>query len=347
METVYDDYIIMKDLGYRNSNRHYLVKCRVCGHEKECSFTNLKRQDNHHSARNCKDDYYAPFVGEQHGDYIITAIYNNAGKYNATVQCSVCGHTVSGIHAREAFKERRHNATTCRDDYYKQAIGNVYGDIKIVGLGGYTKGGNKQYVCKCTKCGVQSLETMLSLKRFPKHGAHCLKAIPPSPYKTAVMRRFSDMYQRCNNPNNNNYKHYGGRGIKLRYESAVDLYLDFYDELVEFAKTHGLKDSTFDRIDVNGDYEKGNLRIASHSVQSTNTRRKKVFILSKGDERVLSDSSAAAAKYIGSTASAVGNVVRGASKTCNGWKLHKRIDVSEDLNKVSKCESVTTKLIVT
>lgn len=348
MNTIYGDYRVIAKLGRRNNNQYYRLKCVVCGHEKECGATNLLKQDNHHSKLNCKEDYYAPYIGQQFGDYVITdiSLFGNKG-YCATIKCVVCGHTVEHMPFTKAIEHRHHSAYVCHDDYHRCLIGKTFGDLIVTEVVGHNNDVAMLYKCKCVKCGTESIELMQGLKKLPKHGAHCFKRIPPSPYKDVIAQRFWNMYQRCNNPNNNNYKHYGGRGIRLCYESPVDLYLDFYDEMVEFSKTHKLSNSTFDRIDVNGNYEKNNLRVTDHCVQSTNTRRKKVFILSKGNERVLSDSSAAAAKHIGSTASAVGNVVRGASKTCNGWRLHKLVDVGADLNKVSRDESVTTKLIVT
>lgn len=348
MKTVYDDYRIIKDVGRRNSNRYYLVKCEVCGHEKECSLTNLKKQDNHHSKYNCKADYYAEFIGKAYGDYIVADIYHSDSKFLASVRCTVCGHIVKDMLVADALRLRYHSAVACREDYYNDIIGRTYGDLEIIEHAGYRESQRQHlFLCECTKCGMRSVESLLTLRRDPKHGMRCFKLVPDSPYKATVARRYNNMVQRCTNPNNSNYKHYGAKGVKLLYESPMDLYKDFYDDLVEHSKKHGLRDSTFDRIDVNGNYERDNLRIATQSVQSTNTRRKRVFILCKGNERVLSDSSAAAGKYIGSSSSAVGNVVRGESKTCNGWRLYKIIPTNADLDEVSRCESVTTKLIVT
>ena len=75
------------------------------------------------------------------------------------------------------------------------------------------------------------------------------------------MERYYNMYQRCNNPNDSGYEHYGGRGIKLEYENAIDLYFDFIDEFRKLAETNPINTISFDRIDINGNYCKNNLRL--------------------------------------------------------------------------------------
>lgn len=77
------------------------------------------------------------------------------------------------------------------------------------------------------------------------------------------------MRSRCNNPNERQYKHYGGRGIKIcqRWES----YANFFEDMGE---RPGNKLS-LDRIDVNGDYCKENCRWTTWDVQLNNKRTNK------------------------------------------------------------------------
>lgn len=317
-----------------------------CGHEKECSIANIQKQDNHHSCKNCREDYYKGFVGKTFGDYRCESIALESKEkgFVALMKCMVCGHEAK-IHASN-LADKRHNASTCGKDYHKSLFGKRFGDLVVVGLTGGYRQAAIIYDCECAVCGVKSVEVMASLKKGIRHGIHCFKALPDDPIKGIVARRFTNMDQRCNNPKNTHYKEYGGRGIKLLYKSAVDLYLDFADEIREYAKTHELRDCTFDRIDVNGNYEKSNLRIASQTIQSTNTTRKKLFIIENGNERILSDSAMECGRYLNLNGRAIGNVVRGASKSCGGWKLYRIVDNAEDLDVVSTDEGVTTKLII-
>jgi hypothetical protein len=74
------------------------------------------------------------------------------------------------------------------------------------------------------------------------------------------------MIRRCENPNATAYADYGGRGISVcaewrDYENfAADMGPDFRPEL------------TLDRIDVDGDYEPGNCRWVTNTVQQRNKR---------------------------------------------------------------------------
>ncbi len=74
-----------------------------------------------------------------------------------------------------------------------------------------------------------------------------------------------DMWARCTNPAQGNYKHYGGRGIKV-----CDRWLEFVNFLADMgARPDGL---TLERKDVNGDYEPSNCMWATRSQQQQNKR---------------------------------------------------------------------------
>lgn len=75
--------------------------------------------------------------------------------------------------------------------------------------------------------------------------------------------------QRCNNPNNQDYKHYGGRGIKLFAEwYEFEPFYDYVSQLEHF----GEKGYSLDRINNNGNYEPENVRWATAKEQARNKR---------------------------------------------------------------------------
>jgi len=75
------------------------------------------------------------------------------------------------------------------------------------------------------------------------------------------------MRQRCNDPKNKNYPHYGGRGIKV-----CDRWNSYDAFLADMGRKPSRKHS-LDRIDVNGNYEPENCRWADVMTQRHNQRR--------------------------------------------------------------------------
>jgi len=82
-------------------------------------------------------------------------------------------------------------------------------------------------------------------------------------------RSWEMMKQRCNNPANASYEHYGQRGIT--YDPRWESYQNFLADMGE--KPEGL---TLDRIDVNKGYCKVNCRWATHAMQRANRRPERV-----------------------------------------------------------------------
>lgn len=75
------------------------------------------------------------------------------------------------------------------------------------------------------------------------------------------------MRNRCNNKNRKDYKHYGGRGIT--YDPRYNDFMNFLNDMKDIYQP-GLE---IDRIDVNGNYVKENIRFVTRAEQVANTRR--------------------------------------------------------------------------
>jgi hypothetical protein len=85
---------------------------------------------------------------------------------------------------------------------------------------------------------------------------------------TRIYRCWAGMHNRCNNPKNQNWVRYGGRGIKVCKEwDSLDRFLF---DMGHPPATGGL---SIDRIDNDGNYEPGNCRWASQAKQNANTCR--------------------------------------------------------------------------
>lgn len=126
------------------------------------------------------------------------------------------------------------------------------GNIKTI-TGEYLRSGRTR------SCGCLQKETKLKNinKRNVKHGM----------YLTPEYKSWIAMKERCLNKNNNHYKDYGGRNIKICKEWK-NSFETFYKDIGKKPS----KDHSLDRIDVFGNYEPSNCRWATRSQQIRNRR---------------------------------------------------------------------------
>lgn len=96
--------------------------------------------------------------------------------------------------------------------------------------------------------------------------------------ETRTWQSWRGARQRCNNPKLWNYKDYGGRGITF-YEPWNN-FIIFLEDLGQ-APT---EEHTIDRIDVNGNYEPGNVRWATREEQDANKRPVEIPTSADDDE---------------------------------------------------------------
>ena len=98
--------------------------------------------------------------------------------------------------------------------------------------------------------------------------------------KHPLYRVWRAMLNRCGRPKNQNYKHYGARGIKVgkRWRGALERgeVVGSMDGFKNFVADMGPKPSTrhsLDRIDNDGNYKRSNCRWATPEQQRANQRR--------------------------------------------------------------------------
>jgi hypothetical protein len=94
--------------------------------------------------------------------------------------------------------------------------------------------------------------------------------------RTKEYRAWSAMKNRCFNTQGPGYEDYGGRGISV-YPLWVNSFAAFYAHIGPAPSPR----HSIDRIDVNGNYEPGNVRWATPKQQAYNRRNNKKYSLGR------------------------------------------------------------------
>ncbi len=128
----------------------------------------------------------------------------------------------------------------------------------------------------CTKCHEEHPATLkyFSPNKWRRDGLYsrcriCNNIIQKEYHNTVrgyLRRTYQNIKNRCNNLSN---KYYGGRGIKNKFNSP--------DEFVEYVINELQVDPRnlqIDRINNDGNYEKGNIRFVTAKVNSNNRRKR-------------------------------------------------------------------------
>ena len=90
--------------------------------------------------------------------------------------------------------------------------------------------------------------------------------------------------QRCNSEN----PLYGGRGIKNVWQNFQEFKENMFNTYLEHVAKYGEKNTSIDRIDVNGNYSKENCRWATQQEQANN-KRSNIFITYKGKKATVTE----------------------------------------------------------
>ena len=149
-------------------------------------------------------------------------------------------------------------------DIVNQAYGNVkiISPIKLWSL----KWNHCMVLCQCQKCKTVKWINYSALRRQKTKGCqHCSK---PRQIPRWLERRLSAAKSRCENPEDPAFPLYGGRGIRFCFGSVLEagLYLlSLYNGKLN-------RNLQLDRIDTNGNYEAGNLRMVTREENIANRR---------------------------------------------------------------------------
>ena len=167
--------------------------------------------------------------------------------------------------------------------------GQTFGAWTVIEKCKPIKGVSTKWVCRC-KCGREVEVFGTSLKQGLSTSCGCERKQKISEKvkthgmtNTRLYRIWAGLKARCYNPKKDNYKWYGGKGVKM-----CDEWKNSFEAFSTWAISQGYTDElTIDRIDSSGNYEPSNCRWISIKEQQNN-RHDNIIITFEGKTQTLS-----------------------------------------------------------
>ena len=208
-------------------------------------------------------------------------------KYNKLTQISdgggrkawfLCECGVEKEIAKDKVKSGHTKSCGClksRPSSRKEMEGKTFGRLLVLSLSGKDVHGYT-YKCKCS-CGTIMVAKGALLRRGTTKSCGCInreriteRNTSHGQSKTPLYKTWCGMKARCGNPNEDRYKDYGGRGIKV-CERWVNSFENFRDDMGERPTSR----HSLDRDDNDGDYSPDNCKWSDDTEQVHNRRKMK------------------------------------------------------------------------
>lgn len=161
---------------------------------------------------------------------------------------------------------------------FKDLTAQKFGRLTVIKVMGKNKQGNYKWLCRCD-CGKEKIVDGGNLPSGEVQSCGCLRnekvrksCITHGMTGTRFYAIFKGIQTRIYNKNREKYKIYGGRGIKCLWKNFEEFRNDMLENYQSHIKEFGIKNTSIDRIDVNGNYCKENCRWATNKQQVENRR---------------------------------------------------------------------------
>lgn len=289
---------VISRYGTKRNRATWLCLCD-CG--KETIVTSDKLRSGHTKSCGCLISETAKnnlidLTGGKFGRWLVIEKYGNENSGDTLWKCKCdCGRIknirgsslTSGNSKSCGCLARELNSKRNRENYKPKKIedltGRRYGMLTVVKMCKHKSGEPVKWICKCD-CGNEKIAKGVYLKNGKTSHCGCNK---PYSYRLSYPRLYriwTDMKQRCNNPNNDRAYDYGSRGIKVCKEWEYS-----FESFAKWALNNGYSDKlTLDRKDVNGNYEPSNCQWITSFAQMSNMRNN-VNLKYNGEIQTLSE----------------------------------------------------------
>ena len=151
--------------------------------------------------------------------------------------------------------------------YKPEMVGEQFGWVKIISP--EKRWNEKQNHCyvltQCMGCGAIQWQIRTNLTSGKSKG--CQNCTQKRPIPSWLEKRLAAAKQRCENPHDAGYANYGARGIKFEFPSVIEAGLYLIRQYGHLERKMEL-----DRIDNNGNYAPGNIRLVTRQENSANRR---------------------------------------------------------------------------
>lgn len=188
------------------------------------------------------------------------------------------GQQSCGCLTREMNRERMAARKGLPSGSRRDLTGQVFGRLTVSArLPREAGSGPTKYRCAC-ECGVVKTIIGTSLTGGNTKSCGCLRSdltvmrhtthgmFSGSGKMTREYRIWTGMKTRCTNPKSISYRYYGGRGVKV-CDRWMGSFAAFLEDVGKVPAPYSI-----DRINPDGDYEPGNVRLASPREQAQNRR---------------------------------------------------------------------------